>query len=534
MFSKPVHQTIHMICLILTAFFMPVSVWMLSAVSIALSVNWLAGADLHAKIKTLSQRGNVLILLLLFAMYIVWLFNTSEFRGAIHELQLKLPLLAFPVIIGSSPVISKAQLKMLLLSFICGCLVSVAAGFMALGGIVHVEFHTTRDLALFLPSIRLSLLLNFAIFSSLWILLDEPSAKHYFKAALGLAALAMAYFLFRLLSVTGIIIFIILLGLTGIFMLFIYRRPVAGLTFVILSVALISGSVIMLSETWHAVRIAADPQINEPLETTVAGNDYTHFTEEAITENGYLIWMNICEKELRKEWNRRSDLDYDGADLAGNELRVTLIRYITFLGMAKDSAAVASLSGDDIRNIERGFANPLYARPGNPKGKAYELCWQIDRALKGSNPSGHSVTQRIEFYRASIGIIRKNPWLGVGTGDIRKAFSDEYKVNNTPLIENYRRMISHNQYLGFVVCFGIPGALIALAVMLLPWLRSRRIMFYPFILFISIIFLSMFNDDTFSSSIGATFFSYFYTLLLVVNDKDETWFRGKEVSRAGD
>ncbi len=50
----------------------------------------------------------------------------------------------------------------------------------------------------------------------------------------------------------------------------------------------------------------------------------------------------------------------------GNELRVTLIRYISFLGMTKDSAAVARLSVKDINNIEKGFANPLYADVGSP------------------------------------------------------------------------------------------------------------------------------------------------------------------------
>jgi hypothetical protein len=522
MFSKPVHQTINLICLILAAFFMPVSVWMLSAVSIALSVNWIAEGDFSTKIKTLSGRKNVLILLLLFGMYLVWLFNTSEFAGAVHELQLKLPLLAFPVIIGSSPALSKNRLKLLFLSLITGCMVSVIAGLLALSGLIHADLQTSRDLALFVPSIRLSLLLNFAIFTALWIILDEPDGKPYFRAALAVAALSMAFFLFRLLSVTGIIIFIILLSLTGILLAVRYGRRILGLSLIILSATVITSSVILLSAEWHSLTVPANPGLNEPHKITAEGNDYTHYPEETLAENGYLVWMNVCEKELRKEWDRRSDLDYDGADLAGNELRVTLIRYLTFLGMTKDSVAVVTLTDSDIRNIEKGLANPLYARPGSPRGKAYELCWEIERALKGANPSGHSTVQRLEFYRASIGIIRKNPWLGVGTGDVRRAFSDEYSVNNTPLTANYRRMISHNQYLGFAVSFGIPGAVLALVIMIVPWIRSPNRSFYPFILFIALVFLSMFNDDTFSSSIGAAFFSYFYTLLLVFYNEDET------------
>jgi len=524
MFSKPVHQTIQFIGLMLAAFFMPVSVWMLSAVTIALSVNWIAGADFRTKIATLTGRKNVLLLLLLFGMYLVWLFNTSDLAGAVHELQLKLPLLAFPVIIGSSPSISKTSLKLLFLSLITGCTVSAIAGLLALSGFIQADLYTSRDLALFVPSIRLSLLLNFSIFTALWMLSDEPGWTPYFRVALALAALIMTFFLFRLLSVTGIVVFIFLLILTGILLAFRYGKRISGLSLVIISAGVTAGLIIVMLAAWRSVTTASDPEINEPHKKTAAGNDYTHYPEETLAENGYLVWMNVCERELRKEWNKRSELDYDGNDLAGNELRVTLMRYITFLGMTKDSASVATLKDGDIRNIEKGFANPLYARPASIRGKAYELCWETEQALKGANPSGHSVMQRLEFYRASIGIIGKNPWLGVGTGDVRKAFSDEYAVNDTPLTAGYRRMISHNQYLGFAVCFGIPGAILALIIMIIPWIRSRNRAFYPFIIFITIIFLSMFNDDTFSSSIGAAFFSYFYTLLLVFDNGDKTWF----------
>jgi O-antigen ligase len=115
----------------------------------------------------------------------------------------------------------------------------------------------------------------------------------------------------------------------------------------------------------------------------------------------------------------------------------------------------------------------------------------------------------------------KHPWFGTGTGDIRNAFTDEYNLNNTPLAEEYR-MRAHSQYLGFGVTFGIPGMIIALALMVMPWLRSPNRSFYPFVIFISIIFMSMFNDDTFGSFTGATFFSYFYTLLLMFDYRHET------------
>ena len=525
MFPRSVHQTIHFTCLAMAAFSMPVSVWLLSAVSIAGAANWLMGGELRAKMRIFSRRRDMLVLVSLFGMYLLWLLNTSDFQGALHELKIKLPLLLFPLVIGSSFRMTAGKMRLMLFSFIAGCTVATVAGYMALAGILPVDVDDPRDLALFVQAIRLSIFLNLGIFAAVWMSLDSHTGSMTLRVVLAAAAAAMALFLFHLLSVTGVVIFMIVLGGTGIWLALQRSHRITGLALVAAAAAAIAASVILMATTWHDLRNPTDPASNILHQATLSGKSYTQYPEETLMENGHLVWINVCEEELRKEWNRRSPVSYDSLDRAGNELRVTLIRYIAYLGMPKDSAAVSSLSPVDIKNIERGFANPLYAHPGTPRAKAYELSWQADRALKGANPSGHSVTQRLEFYRAAIGIIKKNPWAGTGTGDVRNAYIKEYGSNDTPLTEGYR-MRSHNQYLSFAVTFGIPGMIIALTVMLIPWLISQHRNHYLFVIFISIIFMAMFNDDTFSSFTGATFFSYFYTLFLTVDDENENDFRG--------
>jgi hypothetical protein len=331
----------------------------------------------------------------------------------------------------------------------------------------------------------------------------------------------MALFLFRLLSVTGIVLFVILLGGTGLYIALREKRVLAGISLMAAAVAAAAASVMLVATAFDTLRNPLHPEVNEPLPVTASGNRYTHYPEETILENGYLVWMNVCEEELRREWNRRSSLQFDGRDNSGNELRTTLVRYITSMGLPKDSAAVARMTETDISNIEKGYANPVYARKGSPRARAYELAWELDRAARGANPSGHSLTQRPEFYRAATGIIHENPWTGAGTGDVGKAFREEYERNATPLGKEYR-LRAHNQYLTFAVTFGIPGMIMAVILMLLPWLKSRGRAAYPFMLYISVIFVSMLNDDTFSSSTGAAFFSYFYTLLIVTYGNHET------------
>ena len=557
MFSRNTHQTVHLICLLLAAFLMPVSVWILSVVSIVMSANWLLGGEYRRKINILRSRPGIMILLALFAMYLVWLLNTTDFHEAPAELRLKLPLLFFPVVAGSTERTDRSLLRMVMLSFIAGCLFATFAGFAALAGLMPGEIRSSRELALFVPSIRLSILLCFAIFSSLWLIFSDVGGERQdgtdgstsadsdditsaggshlpawwqcltarllpgtggrpYKVMFAAAAAAMSYFLFRLLSVTGLVIFVLLLFLTGIFLITAGRRVRSGIIFLAAAAAATAALTILSLSAWNRLHNPADPSVNGKRQLTLSGRAYTHYPEETLMENGYLVWVNVCEEELRQGWNRRSLKAYDGADAAGNELRVTLVRYITAKGMPKDSAAVATLSDSDIFNIEQGYANPLYARKGSPMARAYEIAWEIDRAAGGANPSGHSLTQRPEFYRAAAGIISKHPWTGVGTGDLARAFSDEYASISSPLKPEYR-LRAHNQYLTFGVTFGIPGMILAVALLLIPWLMSGGRFSYLFLVFMTVILISMFNDDTFSSFTGAAFFSYFYTLLIVTS-----------------
>jgi len=521
MFSRDLHRTIHFICLLLAAFLMPVSVWLLSAVSIVMCINWLLEGDFEEKRSRLKAQPGLIYLVLLFAMYLVWLLNTSDFPGALAELKLKLPLLFFPVVLGSVTAAGAREMRMMLLAFTGGCVFSASAGFLALAGVLPAEINNPRDLALFVPSIRLSILLNFGIFTSFWLSLNPATGGTALRRVLAAAAAVMALFLFRLLSVTGIVLFVALLGGTGLYIAIGKKRVLAGISLLAAAAAVTTASVMLVTTAWTTLRNPLHPEVNEPLAVTPSGNSYTHYPEETLVENGYLVWMNVCEGELQSEWNRRSSLPYDGNDKAGNELRTTLVRYITSMGLPKDSAAVAALAEVDILNIESGYANPLYAKKGSPRARAYELAWELDRAVRGGNPSGHSLTQRPEFYRAASGIICENPWTGVGTGDVGKAFKEEYERNATPLGIEYR-LRAHNQYLTFGVTFGIPGMILAVTLMLIPWLTCRGRTSYLFMLFISVIFVSMINDDTFSSFTGAAFFSYFYTLLIVTYGHHET------------
>jgi hypothetical protein len=252
----------------------------------------------------------------------------------------------------------------------------------------------------------------------------------------------------------------------------------------------------------------------EKIEThTVNGNAYVHDFSKKFIENGHYTWIYLCETELREEWNRVSEFDYDGRDPHGNRIRHTLIRYMTSMGLKKDSAGLARLSMEDIRMIEQGRTNYLQGRKFSLYNKLYEVIWQVDVYRKNGNPSGHSVTQRILYLTAGWDIFRQNLWTGVGTGDVAEAYESYYEEVDSTLSLRWR-LRAHNQLLTFLLTYGIFGFILIMAGFLYPVYLERKWKDYFMIMFLLVGFFSMLNEDTLETHTGVSFFAFFYALFL--------------------
>ena len=143
----------------------------------------------------------------------------------------------------------------------------------------------------------------------------------------------------------------------------------------------------------------------------------------------------------------------------------------------------------------------------------YKVIWEVDVYRKGHNPAGNSITQRLEYLKAAKEIVKQNFYWGVGTGDVKDAFLNEYdRVNSKLPIK--RRLRAHNQYVTFLLTFGIFGFLMLFYCMFYPVYKKRVFSHYLFVVFITIALLSFINEDTLETQIGITFFSYFYSLFL--------------------
>ena len=150
-----------------------------------------------------------------------------------------------------------------------------------------------------------------------------------------------------------------------------------------------------------------------------------------------------------------------------------------------------------------------------------ETVFEYNQYRRYNNPNGGSLSQRIEYTRASLYLIKQHPVFGVGTGDIPNAYQRAYDELNSPLETQFRHK-AHNQYLSFTVGFGIVGLLVFLFSLLFPYCSTRHNRTYLYTVFLVIILLSMLPEDTLETQAGTMLFALFNSLLIFASPKTIT------------
>ena len=499
---------------------LPLSPFMVTLAQMILFVNWIAEVNIRNIPVLVWKRKALLYFLLIFIVHLLWLVNTQDFAYALKDLRIKLPILIIPLILGTSRTVTQKELKAILLVFTGAIMVSSLFSIYRLTTLNYHPMADVREISVFISHIRLSLLVNIAIFSTIYLLVTGSFlSNRLIRNSLWVSLPWLILFLLILQSVTGIIIFII----TGFLFLLLFSPYFDKKHWYIKQplVYLISALILVISVYTITVIFSfmQGPVTDDLLKTsTPSGNTYEHHPHNRQIENGNYVWINISREELSREWNRRSSIDFNGQDSKGHELRYTLIRYLTSLGVDKDSTGVAELTETDILNIERGMSNHIFKNNKWIYPRIYQLVWEIDNYRKGNNPTGHSLAQRFEYWKTGTDIVRNNFWFGVGTGDVAVAYERQYAENQTMLDPEWQ-LRAHNQFITFLISFGITGLAIVLFGMIAPFfIENRQYQILPFI-FITVALLSMLTEDTTETQAGATFFAFFYSLFIFAMEK---------------
>lgn len=505
-----IHRYIYILGLIAMAMSLTSSLFVMSVAQFVLLANWLAEGRIAAKFKAFFHHKAALVFTSIFFLHLAGLFCTNDFETALAELRIKLPLLALPVILSTSPALSGKTINNILLAHIAGTFVSGAYSFFL--------FHSgpvqdIRDIFI-ISHIRYSLNVCTDIFILLYFIFYKNNYKTGVKIFFSVLAAWFIYFLLFMESFTGIILLITTLALVLVYFVFTKSKTVYKISLIIFFMVLVSGSVLYVHHIYKKY-LNIDPVNPQKLEQfTRLGNPYVHDLKNPMTDNGHYTWIYVCESELKEAWNKRSKIKYGEKDAADSPVKYTLVRYLTSKGLKKDSDGVNSLSDEEITLIENGVANIDDAQKSNFENRLKNLLWEFEIYKFTHDPRQQTLMQRVELWRTSVRLIKDHFWLGLGTGDVKNVFAAKLELEDSLLKNTGLR--PHNQYLTIMLEFGVFGFLFFLFCLFYPPVRQKKFLDFLYLTFFIVIVFSMLTEDTFETQAGVTYFTYFSCLFLFV------------------
>ncbi len=486
-----------------------------------LLVVWLIDGNIKTKLSAFWNNKPALIISSIYLISVLGLIHTSNFDFAFADLRRKLPLFFIPFCIAGFSTITKKELHFLLKIFILGVLISTLWSFFVYLGGLNITIIDKRELSRFYSHIRLGLSIALAIFFCFYLLIQYQSIKTKFLWLTVLCWLIATLFIFSLF--TGLVVFVI----TALFLLVVISvnnksHTIRFSAITITFVGIISGT-LYISSSIKEFKNSISTKTLEDIPYTKEGNPYQQnkdFKESALQENGYFIDKHISWVEIEGAWNQRSSINFNTLDLKGQQLKHTLIRFVTSKGQRKDKEAIEQLSQKEVEAIENGISNYKYLEMNSINKRIHQILWEYNAYANKHDVNGHSVLMRWMYWETALKIVKNNLFIGVGTGDIQDAFNEQYKKDNSILTEQYR-LRTHNQYLTYAVSLGLFGFCWFLGCFLFPFLKKTGYKNYLYLAFFSIAFLSMLSEDTLEVQAGISFFAFFNTLFVLQINKDK-------------
>lgn len=489
---------------------LPLSMFLMSLSQFILLGAWILEGNIKEKLKRAFTYPVFLVLAGVFVLHLIGLIYTTDLDYALRDIRIKLPLLLLPLIFISSKPLEQKFFHLTLKLFIAAVIASSLISILVYSGIIHRELHDIRNISIFISHIRLALLVCVSVACCLYFYRISNSLKS--QILFIIIIIYQTAFLVLLESLTGLSVLICLLIFSA-YSCFNKESPL------LIRIGLILFLLVVLFASFKFYKyVFVDSlkqiSINYDLlpEYTALGNQYSHDTVSKDLENGHLVWIMVCEKELDSAWNIRSNIPYSGKDRRGQNIKYTLIRFLASKNLSRDAQGVAGLKTEEVHAIERGIANVDYINLSDVRARIHQLAWEYRQYYYNGNPSGHSVMQRFEFWKTALHIISKHPLIGVGTGDVQQEFNLAYNETNSSLNKE-SRLRAHNQYLTMTVAFGIAGGVYFLFGMLFTaiWLKNPGYLYAGFLL---IALLSMLTEDTLETQAGVTFYAFFNAFFL--------------------
>jgi hypothetical protein len=511
--NEKITRYVYYFGLTVVAIGLPVSVFLMSLGQFIILGSLLFNGRLLEKLKRFGKNKAAVVLGSIFLMHLVGLLYTSDFNYGFNDIRIKAPLLLFPLFMASWDPIPQKIFNWILAAFVGAVMVGTFISMGVYYGIIPAKIpgNDIRNISIFISHIRFSMMIALAIFICAYYAWQEEFLIR--KIAMLVLIAWLLFFLVFLNALTGIVASVIVVFVLMFYEIFNLKNRSLKII-PLIAMALLFLALFFYLKPLIQVNMAVHPnEIPKPEPLTALGNAY-HFDTTAIEQvNGYALWMYDNQEEMEQAWKERSKMSLGDPNTHGAGIRYVLMRYLTSKGLHKDAAGVNALGQDEIRLIENGVSNANYAGRSKMTIRILQTLSEFRNYQLGGNPNGKSMVMRFEFWKAALAIIQKHPVIGVGTGDVRKAFDAQYELSHSPLSLEHR-LRAHNQFLSITIAFGVTGLLWFIVSLIYPMVKTGMSFHYFSAVFFIIFVVSLFTEDTLESQAGVTFYTFFNSLFL--------------------
>ena len=439
-----------------------------------------------------------LSLLIVWALIAFGLFRGGENSLVLKEMKTLLPLILAPLFLQNLSPLTKNDESFIWRVFFAS--VGLSAVVCVVYAIVKYPLPEPRSASLFISHIRFSLMAVLGLIGA-WRM--PGILPTYLKLALTTVVCAFFFFVGTL---TG-------WGLLIVLIVFLLASKSKRNKLIVVGSVITLASVLLFFLSKNIDSTNFQPEQIQ----SARGEKYIHQSSNFQTENGNRIFVNIAPLELDSAWVARTNSPLLQKDGRGQLVQTTLIRYLASKGLTKDAAGIQELSDTDISNILAGNTNCNEPQWNALEKRWHQIVFEYQTFQRGENSSGHSIFQRLEYYKGAQFIIERNFIFGVGQGNVKSAYSEAYKQTSPNLDEKVQHAV-HNQFLSYWIAAGLAAILSFLLYFYFMWKQARK--HEIALAFVILALLSCLTEDTLTTQPGVAFFAFFSTLFFFLPKKE--------------
>jgi len=516
-----IHENLFYISTILLLLSFPYSESLLSIATGFLLLQLFFTEDFNTKWNILITDRSLWALCGIFFIYLIGCFFCKDASTGWYELKKTIFWLIVPLGVALSRKLSEKRFWLLLFLFVIFVTVSTIVATYKIINQEQFQITNIRE-ASYVSHVSFSFQIILSLFILAYGWLKRPSIICRIKPIFLIAGGAwLIFFLILQKSLIGIISFYFSVLVFGIWIIgqvkFVRKRTILIITAISFSII----PFLYVGYVFYNFYTIKDVMPTYEKMFTSNGNRYSFNPENLQKENGHYVNWYICNKELEQLWNQRSQLFLYDNDATGYQVYYTLIRYLTSKGLKKDAQGVSSLTDQDIVNIEKGISNYIFVdKKYSLYPRIYQTIWELDEYRNTGNPNNQSLSQRFEYIKAAIYIIQHNFW-GIGTGNYKLEYANAYDQINTRLDHEFRFHV-HNQYLGYMVKFGIIGLILIISLVFYSIYHKRQFRNILMVTLLVVLMISSFGEAILETHVGLPFFLFFISLFLWHSPNDLT------------